>query len=172
MKSQPNGKKAGESPAFLCRLIAPAGAALAFENVPRTQRNYSGVICCAVVYRGLQARLFGPGGGYVQVREVELLLCQVKIELHHSMAHLDELSDDQEKRCLYCESYQPPKANEDPRPDGTGPTPNLGELERARQHPAYSSQHGLSQCSVAGVYVRQVFHEDHYELRHSRNPTV
>jgi hypothetical protein len=52
------------------------------------------------------------GGRHIKGREIQLLLSKVKIELHHAVADLDKLRDDEQKRRLHCESYQPAHCND------------------------------------------------------------
>lgn len=59
--------------------MAPAGAAQAQLQLRSTDAKHIDVISRGVVYRGALSRLFGRGGGYIQTREVELLLGQIEV---------------------------------------------------------------------------------------------
>lgn len=59
--------------------MAPAGAAQGPQQFRSTDAKHIDVICRGVVYRAELGRLFGRGGGYIQAREVELLLGEVEV---------------------------------------------------------------------------------------------
>lgn len=53
-------------------------------------------------------------GGDVEVRQLELLLCEIQIERHDSVDDFDQLGDHHEQRGLNDQDNQPPDTDQDP----------------------------------------------------------